>query len=211
MLILQFLTCVGDKELCVSVRGFDTSMHLRSPVRWSWTALVDDFQLLVNHIWTKLSSRTFNLTFIYANLEFEYWIYHVHVLQVRRPSGREQGLLNFSVRIGDRTDQLVTAPTQQFEVTKPVTAEDVEFEENCCGLPYFHHGVYAHWHLPQISWRETYSCTKQQIRSGQCRNCLPRTSNKEMDMVATFGIVELAYTKFHSFLWERQFNVRHGM
>jgi hypothetical protein len=65
-------------------------------------------------------------------------------LPVRRPSGREQGLLNFSVRIGDRTDQLVTAPTQQVETIEPVTAEDVEFEENCCGLPYFHHGVYAH-------------------------------------------------------------------
>lgn len=66
------------------------------------------------------------------------------MLQVRRPSGREQGLLNFSVRIGDRTDQLVTVPTQQAEIIEPETAEDVEFEENCCGFPYFHHGVYAH-------------------------------------------------------------------
>lgn len=66
------------------------------------------------------------------------------MLQVRRPSGREQGLLNFSVRIGDRTDQLVTVPTQQVETIQPATAEDVEFEENCCGFPYFHHGVYAH-------------------------------------------------------------------
>lgn len=52
--------------------------------------------------------------------------------------------MNFSVRIGDRTDQLVTVPTQQVETIKPATAEDVEFEENCCGFPYFHHGVYAH-------------------------------------------------------------------